>query len=140
VSNLTAKEITYFDIITFLPERFIIFDLQPNSTVKLYAHPENNVAISDETFIFGGKYADRQEIKRREVTFKLRKDATTTAHFCILITDAGVYMTSTEYEGKRYDLAEMVDGLRKTEFGKFSPRDVPNIKEILVPPGECKAK
>lgn len=140
VSNLTAKEITYFDIITFLPERFIIFDLKPNSTVKLYAHPENNMTISDETFIVGGKFSDRHEIKREEVTFKLRKDTVTTAHFCILITDEGVSMTSTEYQGTIYDMTETVESLRKTEPGKFSPKDIPKPKEILVPPVDCKAR
>lgn len=140
VSNLTAKEITYFDVITFLPERFIIFDLYPNSTVKLYAKPENDVAISSEAFILSGKFSNGYEIKRKEVTFKLRRDTVATAHFCILITDEGISMTSSEYEGTTYDFTETVKGLKEADPATFSPESIPKPKEIFVHKQECKAR
>lgn len=138
VTNLTSKEIAYFDVITFQPERFIIFDLQPKSTVRLYAYPENDATIADQPFLVGGKFSDGQDIKTREVSFSRRANLPTVAHYCISISDEGIFMNSIEYDGMIYDYTGTVEGLRKASPGELSPKEIPVPAKILIPKGNCK--
>jgi hypothetical protein len=137
VANLTSNAIGYVDVITFQPERFIIFDLQPNSTVKLYSQPEN---ASSLTFLAGGKFSGGQIMNRIQVDFQLPESQSSVARFCITISNQGISITSSEYEGVIYDTTELWEALRKTTPENFSPDSLPKPIEVRVPKSNCEVR
>lgn len=136
VSNMTSDVITYFDVIILTPERFLIFDLHPGSSIKLYAQPESDLT-NGTVIITGGKISGNQNIERKQATFHSQSGLSATTRYCITITDWGIAISSRDYEGVIYDTTQLGEALKKVDPEHFSPDDLPTPKEITIPKKDC---
>jgi hypothetical protein len=137
VSNLSSNSIDYFDVITLQPERFLIFDLAPNTTVKVDSQPES---ASSSTFLAGGKFSGGQAMKRAQADFRIPENSSAPAHICIIITDQEITINSREYEGVFYDTLELTGAMKRMNPENFSPDNLPKPRENRISKSDCRTR
>lgn len=93
VRNNSNQVIAYLQVRTCKWEMFWLFDVQPNSMVKLSACPQ--IIWLD----FYGKFSGGKNIPFVGMNFKIGSKRRTTGHYLITIADEGTSIDSPDFEG-----------------------------------------
>lgn len=78
---------------------FLIFDLQPDSVVKLPVH----LQYWERVIGCEGKFDDGAQISFNEVNFSAKDKTTASARYCAIITKSNVAISSGDFEGSKLD-------------------------------------
>ena len=97
VSNRTESTILYLNISQL--DLYLIFDIQPNSSVKIKVPRykwQSWVSVS-------GQFANGESIQFTGLNFFHQDKFDKPLHYCVSVTDNGVILNSLEVEGRRQD-------------------------------------
>jgi len=146
ISNNTNKVVSYLRVNGKWDERFIVFDLQPQSVIKLYPQPQTDQDAdlswvgAEVRFADGGKAYGGAD-------FQIRDLYKGPAHYCLSIKEKQILIMSREFEGFTIDMAHLEknkddilrkldeatdDGARKRALSEIRSLGVPKTEECQI--------
>jgi hypothetical protein len=111
VRNDTATPIAYLIISSRNgkpSEKFLVLDLQPQSTITLYAQPQTDQGADMSWIMCQTKFADGREIPAVGMNFAIAGLYKGPAHYCLIVEDGKVVIKSKEFEGVEFSSGNRV--------------------------------
>jgi len=108
VSNETTKLVVYF-MVESRSEMFLILELNPQSTIRLYAQPQTDQGADLSWIGYAGQFDDKTSIPGDGMSFRIRGKYKGVANYCITIRDGAVIVNSADFEGVKF-----LSGVEKT--------------------------
>ncbi len=105
VRNQTANDITYLMLSGMVRrpgEKFLLLDVPPSSTIKLYAQPQTDKVGDTSGFSCHLQFADGREIPTTGMGFRIRGVYKGPARYCLTIKDNEVIIRSEDFEGVEF--------------------------------------
>ncbi len=101
IRNTTNSVITYFTALG-KTEMFMLFDIQPDSVIKLNAQPQTDRDRDLSWIAYSGQLAGGKEIPPGGVNFKIHGKYIGPACYCVNIKNGEVLITSSNFEAVKY--------------------------------------
>jgi hypothetical protein len=117
--NETNRAVSYLRVVVEKNEMFLLFDIQPKSSVRLLTHAQTNQGRDYSWIGVEGKL-DNKDIPHYGLNFRVLDLNKNPAHYYIIIKNEGLTICSKEFEGFKYNNAGVET--RVTEAGDCIPQ------------------
>lgn len=132
VRNSSSRVIKHLEVEGVTDEIFLVLDLKPNESVKLYSQPENDLGIRYSSLGASGEFDGGPKGFDGTTSFDLRGGHVGPGHYCITVTDHEVSIKSEEFDGER-----LVPRFGEPPVSRVSNDNEPTLKagleKIVVP-------
>ena len=98
IHNTTSEIVTYLRIESGSNEELVIIELQPKSSTECFLK-SSTLLGSDRSWVGVVGYFSDGRITRGGQDFQNKKMSKIAAHYCVVIEESGVKITSLEFEG-----------------------------------------
>ncbi|HEV7396132.1 MAG TPA: hypothetical protein VGN86_06445 [Pyrinomonadaceae bacterium] len=96
ITNNSKNSVSYLSVLTGSQDSFLLFDLEPGATVHVSAEPQTDRKADFSEFTYWAKLNDGTV--RGNSAFNIRGKYTGPSHYVVSVTDAGVFISSNEFQ------------------------------------------
>lgn len=136
VTNEIALPIASLLITNIRQQSIIAFDLQANSTTKIYAQQLLSTSAKNISFDVVCRLPNGKEIVSQPTHFPNLERYIGPLHFCLTIREDQIIIASGELEGRYEDTKQLVKDLALDK--QAYPKNISPARYVTIPRGACK--